>query len=87
MTSKKATETTPEATEEEQAATETTPEAIEEEQAADDGPVVEAFILSDCQWGKCGTVADVPKKFLNEANDRGVIDTNKKAIAAAKSTK
>lgn len=46
---------------------------------------VEARVLVECQYGLVGAVVKVPKADVKAAEDAGLIDSNKDAVAYAKS--
>lgn len=48
---------------------------------------VEAFVLVDCQYGKCGEVVTLPAPDSETGATEGVLDLAPAAIANAKSSK
>lgn len=48
---------------------------------------VEAFVLVDCQYGKCGEVVVLPSTDAETGVAEGVLDLAQAAIEYAKSTK
>ena len=48
---------------------------------------VEAFVLVDCQYGKCGEVVALPQPEAETGVVEGVLDLAPAAIAYAKSSK
>lgn len=48
---------------------------------------VEAFVLVDCQYGKCGEVVVLPSADAETGATDGVLDLAPTAIAYAKSSK
>lgn len=45
---------------------------------------VEAFVLCDCQYGKCGEVVTLPAEDAALGKNAGMLDLNQAAIAQAK---
>lgn len=46
---------------------------------------VEAFLLRDCQFGKCGQVVEMSASDAEQAKAQGMADLHPDAIKAAKS--
>jgi hypothetical protein len=43
---------------------------------------VKVRVLTDCAHGKCDTVAELPADVAKQAEEGGLVDTNKAAVAA-----